>query len=91
MHPGWLRGSFYDLWKEVAVLKMLENIHLDSPSGVVGMGLVAWLVGLLIFTIYIERRGMFCRDWRYFKGASLRDHLWVFYLVCAVVYLAWVL
>lgn len=70
---------------------MLENIPLDSPVGLVGEGLMIWLVGLLILTVWIERRGLSCRDWRYFKAVSLRNHLWAFYVVCAVVYLAWVL
>lgn len=65
-----------------ATNRIIDAISLNIYAALMCGTLILALAGLVFFSIYLMGRG--CsqnRDWRYFRNVSLRNHLWVIYLV----------
>ena len=71
----------------IGFISFVDRFALSNPYSIGAMLLVAAFVGLLWFTIAIDRMKPDARDWRYFRNLSIRNHLWVVYFAVTILFL----
>jgi uncharacterized membrane protein len=72
----------------VGFIKIFERFSFSNPYSICVILLLAALIGLLWFTVTIDKSSSEGRDWRYFRNASIRNHLWILYFVLSILFLA---
>ncbi len=71
----------------VGFIKIFERFSFSNPYSICAILLLAAFVGLLWFTVTIDKSSLEGRDWRYFRNVSIRNHLWILYFVLLILFL----